>query len=147
MRELIFPMDGPVLMMDDEVDAMLEIAYLAVHADGEVAPEEREAFVAQMVQLYAGTLTPDRARDLVEKLEVSPGTIDAARLAQLAGALHGNASKREAYKVAVAITLADRKRNQPEAQFEAALRAALELPTAEAEAITRTVIEALTRNG
>ena len=143
MRELVFSVDGPVLMTTDEVDAMLEIAYLAVHADGVIAPEEREIFVERMVGLYAGTLSPGRARWLVEQLELPAGDVDPAYLVHLTLPLKGPAARREAYKVALAITLADRQRNEPEVRFEAALRKALGLDDEEAESLLSDVIAAM----
>jgi len=122
-----------------EVDAILEIVFLAAAADGMLADEEADAFIRIMLRLFGQHATPDRIRGVMQQIasRVQRGEscqeARCARCAQLTSALQSVASKELAYKLSYVMLMSDLETNQDEFNFDLELRRMLGLSAVRAE--------------
>jgi hypothetical protein len=110
---------------EDEVEAMLEVAYLAASVDGRLGDEELEAFERAARGLLGDALTAARIDGLLNgfwKNLDRAGLVE--RLEQLATRLTRPPVRDQAYKLAYAMSLSDRDTNEREAAFDEQLRRA-----------------------
>ncbi len=136
-----------------EVDAILEAAYLATAADGELSPEEHEAFrsVASALRQVAagptGKTKPIGDADLAKLFERFAVRSDQAARAERVTAVRarlGRTPVRElAYKVAFAMSLCDLDANDDEAAYDDELVAAFGIEDERADALAAEVYAAL----
>jgi hypothetical protein len=121
-----------------EVDAILELAFLATASDGLLRDEEIDAFVRTMMALLGPRSTPARVRGIIGKLERRLARGEqclAARCAQVdhaAGVLRRKAVRELAYKLAYVMSLSDLQTNDAEFVFVEGLREALHIGEARA---------------
>jgi len=129
---------------DQERSAMLEVAYLAIAADGKLMEEELDAFVQAMLLLYGPDASPDQVKRVVDHLlaQFERGQ-DEALLADLAADLSRPFARDQAYKLAYAMTMSDFDTDDEEFHFDQRLRQALCLSEDEAEALADQVIDAV----
>ena len=120
-------------MKPAEVDAVLELAFLATASDGLLRDEEIDAFVRTMLALLGPRAAPARVRGIVGRLERRLDRGEqclAARCAQVehaAGALRRKAVRELAYKLAYVMSLSDLRTNDAEFVFVEGLREALHI--------------------
>lgn len=137
-----------------EVDAILEAAYLATAADGELSPEELEAFrsVASSLRHIAAGGGPGKAkvigdRDLALLFERFAVRSDHAERAQRVSAVRSRLGRTEvrelAYKVAFAMSLCDLDANEEEAAYDDELIEAFGIDGERADALAAEVYAAL----
>lgn len=147
-----------------EIDAILEIAYLATAANGSLSRDELRTFrrLAHHLPTLLGntdethpfrmtssegkeaTVVPP-LEELISKIQERVSDTDPSqRLALLAKSLTRPDARRAAYRVAYAISLSDLDRNEDEEEFEADLATTLglldELDTLKAQ-VLETVVE------
>jgi tellurite resistance protein len=127
-----------------ERDAMLEVAYLAIAADGKLMEEELEAFVTAMLLLYGPGTSSDQVRRTVDHLidQFERGE-DQVLLTELASHLTRSFARDQAYKLAYAMAMSDFDTDDQEFAFDQRLRRALELDDEQAETLTDQVIDAI----
>jgi len=124
----------------EERRAVLEIAWLAVTSDHDVADAELAA-----LRVIAGKLDGAAEIDPLLARFGAGWARDAAdaRLQELATVLASPAARALAYKAAHALSLADRHASDGEFEFELQLIDALGLPQSEADALAREVDRAV----
>lgn len=129
---------------EQERSAMLEVAYLAIAADGKLMEEELDAFVQAMLLLYGPDASPEQVTKVVDHLlaQFERGD-DEALLADLARDLARPLARDLAYKLAYAMAMSDFDTDDNEFHFDLRLRQALGLSDEQAEALTDEVIDAV----
>jgi hypothetical protein len=114
-----------------EVDAILEVVYLAMVADGVLAEEEADAFVRTMLRLLGPHATESRVRRIMQRFErrLERGEHCVAarcgRVEEVAKALRRKPARELAYKLAFVMSLSDLRTNESEFLFDQHLREAL----------------------
>jgi hypothetical protein len=137
-----------------EVDAILEAAYLATAADGELSKEEHEAFrsVASALRHVATGGGPGKAKPLGDKdldllFERFAVRSDHAERAQRVSAVRARLGRTEvrelAYRVAFAMSLCDLDANEEEAAYDDELIEAFGIDDERADALAAEVYAAL----
>jgi len=120
-------------MTPAEVDAVLELAFLASASDGLLCDEEADAFVRTMLAMLGPKAAPARVRGIMGRLarRLDRGeTCLAARCAQVeeaAKSLRRKAVRELAYKLAYVMALSDLETNEAEFIFVEGLREALRI--------------------
>jgi tellurite resistance protein len=148
----VLPRTGAGTLTVVEAQAILKVAFLAGEADARVDDAEEDAFM-ELARALRGLVSDtdpamaDAALDAMiegfdEKLEASGR--DAA-LAQTVKDLTRPLTRDLAYKVAVAMSVADMDRADAEADFDDQLLAALGLSEEQASLLTEDVYSALER--
>jgi hypothetical protein len=125
-----------------ELEAALELAYLAIASDHVVTQTEMEAFAIVMERLFGPELT---AKSIAGVLEQYEDELDRAglkaRLKTVAGQLRRAQVRDRAYQLAYAMVMCDLDTNLHEFEFDNALRDQLGLSEDEAEALVDGVID------
>ncbi len=107
----------------DEVDAILEVAYLAIAADGVVTRTETEAFIRVMMQIFGSDLTGDHVATAIEQYE---DALDREgfrkRIRHLTGRLDREEARAAAYELAYAMAMCDLDTNIYEFEFAQVLQ-------------------------
>lgn len=134
------PANAAVLSRD-EVDALLEIAFLAAFTDGHVSKEEDRAF-AELLMHFTGTVADRNARYNAGMVHAHRTQVD-ERLQALGVVLASPAAKELAYKITFALSMVDLASSAEEARFDRALVAALGLSEEDETRLTEEVIGAL----
>ena len=125
-----------------EVDAILEVVFLAAAADGMLADEEADAFIRIMLRLFGQHATPDRIRGVMQQIasRVQRGescqAARCARIGQLTAALQRVAPRELAYKLAYVMLMSDLETNEDEFNFDLELRRTLGISNERAEVLT-----------
>jgi uncharacterized tellurite resistance protein B-like protein len=113
---------------EDELDAILEVAYLAIAADGIVTRTETEAFIRVMIKLFGPELTGDRVAEVIEQYE---DALDRSGFRKRIRALTKRLDRRElrevAYQIAYAMAMCDLDTNIHEFEFAQVLQTELGL--------------------
>lgn len=101
--------DAPAHDLDDAtLEALIEMMFLAVHADGEFAEEERNEFADQVRTLSKGRIDGPKFSALMAKLEKSLAADGREeRIAYLKTVFRADYARREAFSLAVRMTAAD----------------------------------------
>ena len=125
-----------------ELDAILELAYLAIASDGVVTRTEMEAFAVVMERLFGPEMTAKHIEQVLEQYEDS---LDRSgfrkRLRTVAGQLQRAPVRDRAYQLAYAMVMCDLDTNLHEFEFDKALREHLGLDEDAAEALVDSVID------
>jgi hypothetical protein len=122
-----------------EVDAILEVVYLAMVADGVMVEEEADAFVRTMLRLLGPHATESRVRRIMQRFErrLERGERCVAarcgRVDEVAEALRRKPARDLAYKLAYVMSLSDLRTNESEFLFDQHLREAVGLSDARAD--------------
>jgi hypothetical protein len=126
----------------EELEAVLELAYLAIASDHVVTRTEVEAFAIVMERLFGPELTAKRIAGVLEQYE---DALDRSglkkRLKKVAGQLRRPVVRDRAYQLAYAMVMCDLDTNIDEFEFDNALRAQLGLTEEAAEALVDGVID------
>ena len=146
----VLPTAGPGTLSAREARAILAVAFLAGEADGEIMDEEQDAF-SELAVALRGLVTqgdPQMAEaELEQMLDELADRLDesgrAACLPDLARALERDLARDLAYKVAVAMSLADMNRSDDEADFDEVLIVALKLSEEQADILSNDVYAAI----
>ncbi len=131
--ECAVPLSVRAQLTPVEMDAMLEVAYLAIISDGILNDEEGDAFVRTMLRLYGDEASEARIhavmQRLVSRLEHGETCADAlsARTPALIGSLQRTIAREQAYKLAYVMAISDLRTNDAEFAFDQAIRRALRL--------------------
>lgn len=135
----------PLAVRDDlqpqEVDAILEIVFLAAAADGQLADEEADAFIRIMLRLFGQHATPERIRGVMQQIAArvqrgeSCRAARCARVGELAPALQRPVARELAYKLCYVMLMSDLETNEDEFAFDLELRRLLGIPSERAEAL------------
>jgi len=136
----VLPAGGPGAFTPAEIDAILEVAYLATQADGDLDEEEEQAFRALATALG---VTGDVATVLDRFAAAIEHTDAGERLAKVSTALATPLASETAYKVAFAMALCDLADNDEEDDFDDALVQALRLSEEKADELAAQVYEAI----
>jgi len=135
-----------------EVDAILEAAYLATAADGELSPEEHAAFrsvASALRQVAAGSgkakpIGDDDLAKLFARFAVrSDHVARAERVTAVRARLERTPVRELAYKVAFAMSLCDLDANDEEAAYDDELIEAFGIEGERADALAAEVYAAL----
>lgn len=125
-----------------ELEAALELAYLAIASDHVVTATEVEAFAIVMERLFGPELTAKRIAGVLEQYE---DQLDRSglkeRLKKVARQLRRPQVRDRAYQLAYAMVMCDLDTNLNEFEFDHALREQLGLSEDEAEALVDGVID------
>ncbi len=142
--EKVLPEDIHADISDQERSAMLEVAYLAIAADGKLMEEELDAFVQAMLLLYGPSASPEKVKQVVDHLisQFEQGD-DESLLGTLAADLTRPAARDLAYKLAYAMAMSDLDTDDNEFHFDLRLRKALNITDEQAEALADQVIDAI----
>ncbi|MBN1770418.1 MAG: hypothetical protein JXB32_04085 [Deltaproteobacteria bacterium] len=122
-----------------EVDAILEIVFLAAAADGSLADEEADAFIRIMLRLFGQHATPDRIRGVMQQIAArvqrgeSCQAARCARVGQLTPTLQRAVSRELAYKLSYVMLMSDLDTNEDEFAFDLELRRTLGISAERAE--------------
>jgi hypothetical protein len=139
--EKAFPPGVAAEVSDAEREAMMEVAYLAIAADGVLADEELDAFVRAMLVLYGPQVNKDSVRAKAGELsERASARGHEALLAGAAARLSRPFARDQAYKLAYAMAMADYDTNTCEFEYDQRLRSALGLTEDQAEGLVDEVI-------
>ncbi|MBN2496926.1 MAG: hypothetical protein JXR96_20210 [Deltaproteobacteria bacterium] len=130
-----------------ERDAILEIAYMAIAADGKLMESELDAFTEAMLLLYGPQATPEKVKQLVDHLVATFEHDANDDLREFTSELERPYARRTAYKLAYAMAMSDLDTNDSEFEFDQKLRCMLGLSEDEAEALADEVIEAIRPGG
>lgn len=126
----------------EELEAALELAYLAIASDHVVTRAEVQAFAIVMERLFGPELTAQRIAGVLEQYE---DDLDRAglkeRLGKVASQLRREAVRDRAYQLAYAMVMCDLDTNLHEFEFDNALREQLGLTEEAAEALVDGVID------
>ncbi len=129
----------------EEVEAILELSYLAIAADGRLSKPEVNAFSDALVSLA----TRQQIQELMERLantaleqqdKVCYG-VDEARLSGLAKKLRSKPAREQAYKLAYAMAMSDLHTGDCEFRYDQSLRRVLGLTDEAAEQLIDQVID------
>jgi len=142
---------APALQREDDHDpeaarlhTLLEVAFLAAAADGELAEAEVHHLVGNLQAWLGAELDPGflvKLFDHLSEQRASEGS--AARLAAAAASLDPEA-RRIAYKLACATTLCDQQVHDDELGFLGTIADAFDIPEAEAQATFDELDDAVT---
>ncbi len=126
----------------DEVDSILEVAYLAIAADGVVTRTETEAFIRVMIQLFGSDVTGDHVAEVIEQYE---DALDRAgfrsRMSTLAGRLQRREAAEAAYEIAYAMVMCDLDTNIHEFEFAQVLQRELGIDEEKADTMADRVFD------
>lgn len=127
---------------DDQVDAILEVAYLAIASDGVVTRTEMEAFAVVMEQLFGPDVTAARIEAVLDGYESS---LDHAgfndRLTDVTQRLQREDLRDKAYQLAYSMVMCDLDTNIHEFEFDQVLREQLGLDEQTAEELVDGVVD------
>jgi hypothetical protein len=127
---------------DEEIDAMLEVAYLAIASDGVVNRNEVEAFAMVMERLFGPKVTAERIESVLDNYEDS---LDRSgfqkRMSSVAGKLTRDTVRDKAYQLSYAMVMCDLDTNIHEFEFDQVLRDMLGLDEDAAETLVDGVVE------
>jgi hypothetical protein len=133
-----------------EVDAILEAAYLATVADGDLSEDEYEGFrtiVSKLRGITAGATKVVSDADMAQLIERYAVRSDHAarkdRIAALCAQLTRPVTRELAYKIAFAISLCDLDANEDEEEYEDELVVAFALDEERADNLAAEVYAAL----
>ena len=144
-RAIIDPERTP--LNTDEIEAILEVAWLAILADQEVNDEEMEAFAEAMLRLYGDTLTEEMLHETLERIQRFSVSMSVKEgLDRLATRLSRPAARDQAYRLARVMALSDLETGDEEFLFDQALRRVLGLSDEQAESLADQVIAVLDRD-
>jgi hypothetical protein len=142
--EKILPEGIHVRLSPAERDALLEIAALAMAADGILRNEEFEVFINAMRRLYGTDADMQTARRKVEQMVEQEEWDDTdARLDELAASLSPGFARELAFKLGCLMTVCDFTLYGDEIAFDNDLRSALGLTPDEAEKLTAEVVDSI----
>lgn len=141
--EKILPEGIHVRLSPAERDALLEIAALAMAADGILRDEEFEVFINAMRRLYGADADMQAARRKVEQLVEREEWDADARLHELAASLSPGFARELAFKLGCLMTVCDFTLYGDEIAFDNNLRSALGLAPEEAEKIASEVVDSI----
>lgn len=146
--EKVLPAGIHADISDQERSAILEVAYLAIAADGKLMEEELDAFVQAMLLLYGPDASPEQVKKVVDHLisQFEQGE-DQAMLSALAADLTRPEARDLAYKLAYAMAMSDLDTDDDEFHFDLRLREALGVTDEAAEALVDQVIDAIRPEG
>ena len=126
----------------DEIEGILEVAYLTIAADGVVTRTEMAAFAAVMEQLFGAELTAQNIEEVLDQFEES---LDKAgfhrRLVVVSSKLKRFEVRDKAYQLAYAMAMCDLDTNVHEFEFDKALRDHLGLEDQHAEELVDAVVD------
>ncbi len=126
----------------NEIDAILEVAYLAIAADGVVTRTETEAFIRVMIQLFGPDVTGDHVAEVIEQYE---DALDRdgfrSRMKTLAKRLKRDAARDAAYEIAYAMVMCDLDTNIHEFEFAQVLQGELGIDEEKADAMADRVFD------
>ena len=140
--EAIADHGAQLLLSDAEVEAVLELAYLATAADDKLGDEEFDAFERAAMHLGGKKMTVPRLEKLLTRWVKNSERQDL--LEMVAGAvahLKSVPSREYAYQLAYVMSLSDLDTNDQEAAFEVDLRQALAISEQRAEALVSEALE------
>lgn len=131
----------------DEVEAILEISYLAIASDGRLSPGEVDAFADAVISMADPdqilTLMDRAAGTALQKQDNACYDVDDVRLKTITGKLRNQAAREQAYKLAYAMATSDVRTGDCEFRYDQHLRRALGLSDDAAERLIDQVIETL----
>lgn len=126
----------------DEIQAILEVAYLAIASDGVVTQSEIEAFAMVMERLFGPKLTAERIEAVLDKNE---DELDKAgfrrRLENVASRLTRPEARDKAYQLSYAMAMCDLDTNIHEFEYDQVLRQMLGLDEESAENLVDSVVD------
>jgi hypothetical protein len=133
---LVLPAVGDLMLQPIEANVLLEIAYVAMAIDRDVADAEKEAFRSLALRIR-GLVDPDAPPlselDLSTLIETfarrAPAGREVVRIGELASQLSSEALKHLGFQVAFAMTLVDFDTAPEEIELEAAVRDAFGIST------------------
>jgi hypothetical protein len=126
--ECAVPLEVRDELQPPEVDAILEIVFLAAAADGSLADEEADAFIRIMLRLFGQHATPERIRGVMQQIasRIQRGescqAARCARVGELTPALQRVVARELAYKLAYVMLMSDLDTNEDEFNFDLELR-------------------------
>ncbi len=139
--EKAFPPGVAAQVSATEREGMMEVAYLAIAADGVLADAELDAFVQAMLVLYGPEVDKAAVRAKAGELASRAGAEgQEALLARAAERLARPFARDQAYKLAYAMAMADYDTNTCEFEYDQRLRSALGLTEDQAEGLVDEVI-------
>jgi hypothetical protein len=141
--ENILPEGIHVRLSPAERDALLEIAALAMAADGILRNEEFEVFINAMRRLYGTDADMTTARRKVEQMVEREEWDADARLRELAASLSPGFARELAFKLGCLMTVSDFTLYGDEIAFDNDLRSALGLTPDEAEKLAAEVVDSI----
>jgi uncharacterized tellurite resistance protein B-like protein len=126
----------------DEMQAILEVAYLAIASDGVVSRSEVEAFAMVMERLFGPKLTAEHIEEVLDKNE---DDLDKSgfrrRLENVASRLTRREARDKAYQLSYAMVMCDLDTNIHEFEFDQVLRQMLGLDEEAAESLVDGVVD------
>lgn len=146
---LVLPKSGAFSLTPKEAVALLKIAFLAGEADGRIADEEQESFKDLAAGLRKLVKESDQMTDakLDAQLDDFAEEVEKdgreAALKELAKACGRPLVRDVAYKVAVAMSVADMDQSDDESSFDDDLMQALKLSEEQANLLAQDVYAAL----
>ena len=137
--ECAVPLSVRAQLTTEEIDAILEVAYLAIISDGILNDEEGDAFVRTMLRLYGDEASEARIHAVMKRLgdrlehgETCAGAL-CARAPALIGSLRRTIAREQAYKLAYVMAISDLRTNDAEFAFDQAIRETLGISQERAE--------------
>lgn len=126
----------------DEIDAILEIAFLAIASDGVVTKSEMEAFALVMEQLFGPELTAEHIAQVLDQYEDSLDRLGfQQRLDALSKRLARPDVRDRAYQLSYSMVMCDLDTNIHEFEFDQVLRDKLGLDEERAEELVDGVVD------
>ncbi len=126
----------------EEVEAVLEVAFLAIASDGVVTRSEVEAFAVVMERLFGPEQTAEKIEEVLDLYE---DTLDDAgflvRLDAVQARLTRPVVRDKAYQLAYAMVMCDLDTNIHEFEFDQVLRQKLNLDEERAEELVDGVVD------
>ena len=101
------PVLDPKTLDEPTLEALIELMFLAVNADGEFSDEERSSFAGQVASLSAGRIAGERFRTLATRIEKDSAQGLAARLEVLKKSFADPAVAKGALALVVRMVAAD----------------------------------------
>jgi hypothetical protein len=146
----VLPRLGPGGLTAKEAHAILKVAFLAGEADGQIADEEETSFRALAVALRALVAAGDKSMTdaALDKMLASFGEVVDTKgrgeaLGEIRFGLERPLAREVAYKVSVAMSLADLDKSDDESDFDADLMDALGITEEQAGILAGDVYAAL----
>jgi hypothetical protein len=137
--ECAVPLSVRAQLTPAEMDAILEVAYLAIISDGILNEEEADAFVRTMLRLYGDEASAARIHAMMKRLsdrlergDTCAGAL-CARAPALIGSLRRTLAREQAYKLAYVMAICDLRTNDAEFAFDQAIRETLGISQERAE--------------
>jgi len=137
--ECAVPLSVRSQLTTEEIDAILEVAYLAIISDGILNDEEGDAFVRTMLRLYGDEASAARIHAVMKRLgdrldrgETCAGAL-CARAPELIASLRRTIAREQAYKLAYVMAISDLRTNDAEFAFDQAIRETLGISQERAE--------------